>query len=708
MNGRPDRPLVVKCTFDRWNKKITFSSARNCSYDLLKNKVSHSSLKYGCLIIIISQVEQCFSLYATSYAIAYKDDDGEVTDITTDSDLTEAIQYFQAGSDDPPISSAASILSGRSFGNRKITLRVHITVDYDGPSLSDTSSLASMDEYKGRHGSQLSLSFSAPPSVDLDDDSVTVSSRDAGGPSRRTVQHSGISERLDIPPDNYSIAWDSQTSSSLAQSVDLQAVDGPSQSSDKTQQGGNPFTDSYGVLTTSHYPEDPSAVFERLKLQEAAGHHSPRLDYDPSVSADEDRGAAWLRDQNSRTIKSMLGALPEPSESDGASLSLEQGSQSDELSGDLALHRDPRGKYYYSYTSAGSASAARSDGDFLDGQSQDFGYDDASNVKYETEEGIIEGYEGYAKPRPTSMQLTWLASQQKSFSEDELATQCHPPISRSLPQSSSSDPLPVIREYTHVDSDIPPEVLQFVSLAAPPEDILTECSECGVVLDSIRYVCSACGEKTPRAKLRAETSGKGKGKNVWDDEVGDGDLHLYPLPKHRSPLYSSSALSSRTVVAGSSSATLNERLYHKPLPSLPCISSSTTLTAPDIQSPQASVESGYELCSGCIESAGVNHALEVSLAPGTSPGRGNTSPSSPEDAQRALSQWRRSAPKQKGQLRHAYLEKVWAHRGWEDVGRHHRNDTIILFVDHTCPINRARRYAHLQMLHMQYYSQQTL
>ena len=37
---RPDRPLIVKATFDRLNKRITFSSARNCSYDLLRTKVS--------------------------------------------------------------------------------------------------------------------------------------------------------------------------------------------------------------------------------------------------------------------------------------------------------------------------------------------------------------------------------------------------------------------------------------------------------------------------------------------------------------------------------------------------------------------------------------------------------------------------------------------------------------------------------------------
>jgi hypothetical protein len=73
---------------------------------------------------------------------------------------------------------------------------------------------------------------------------------------------------------------------------------------------------------------------------------------------------------------------------------------------------------------------------------------------------------------------------------------------------------------------------------------------------------------------------------------------------------------------------------------------------------------GYELCSGCLEHAGVTHAIEAGLSPGSaSP---SVSPSSPADAQRAL-EWRRLAPK-KGQTRHAYHEKVWGPLGWEDVG----------------------------------------
>ena len=125
-------------------------------------------------------MEQGFSLFATPFAITYTDDDGEVTDICTDSDLTEAIRYFSPVHEERPISSSSSILSGPSLTRGKITLRVRISVEYDGPSLSDTSSLVSLDEYKNRNGSEYSLSLGAAPQGEPDDDSVTVSSKDMG------------------------------------------------------------------------------------------------------------------------------------------------------------------------------------------------------------------------------------------------------------------------------------------------------------------------------------------------------------------------------------------------------------------------------------------------------------------------------------------------------------------------------------------------
>ena len=57
---------------------------------------------------------------------------------------------------------------------------MNVTVDYDGPSLSDTSSLVSLEEYRNRNGSDSSLSFSSSVNMEPEDDQVTISSRDTG------------------------------------------------------------------------------------------------------------------------------------------------------------------------------------------------------------------------------------------------------------------------------------------------------------------------------------------------------------------------------------------------------------------------------------------------------------------------------------------------------------------------------------------------
>ncbi|KAG1780931.1 hypothetical protein EV702DRAFT_1250482 [Suillus placidus] len=617
MLARPDRPLVVKCAFDRWNKRISFASARNCSYQLLRNRV-----------------EQCFSLYATSYVIAYKDDDGEISDITTESDLTEAIQYFQAGSDDPPLSSAASILSGRSFGSRRITLRVHITVDYDGPSLSDTSSLASMEEYKGRNRSESDLSWPGGGG-EVDDDSVTVSSRDTNWRFAKGSTVHPIAPRSDDwvkNQDSCSIPENGVTGGS-ASKRGLTAVE------EQTMHNEGPFADHHQLFAQEYVPEDHITVFERLKLQEhpdvSASDMTPShrscsptpVDIALARSA-QDRGAAWLRDQNARTIKAMLGATPEPSESDSRSISLTYSDEhipSNNMDGDLALERDPRGKYYYSYTGASSTT-------------HDSGYEDNLSIKYDADPF------GGSPPRPNSMQLTWIAAQQKLADNDH----------------SSDTP-----DYS-IAPDIPPEVLQFVAPAGPPPGSLTTCSDCGVILDGIRYVCAVCGEKEPLASIVL--------RNGSDSDLGKGkarDLdpsHSYPPPPHHAPLSSSPSPSTffDAVTLSGSPQTRSEHKHNKPLPSLPGSSSSS----PTLYSARSGFRSrhgsesstmGFELCSGCVESAGVIHALRANTVRRNGSSAESTSP---EDD---LSSWSRSAPRQKGQLRHAYFEKVWGHHGWEDV-----------------------------------------
>ncbi|KAH7881774.1 hypothetical protein F5I97DRAFT_1945578 [Phlebopus sp. FC_14] len=627
MYARPDRPLVVKCNFDRWNKRITFTSARNCSYELLRSKI-----------------EQCFSLYATSYVIAYKDDDGEITDITTESDLTEAIQYFQAGTDDPPLSSAASILSGRNFGSKRITLRVHVTVDYDGPSLSDTSSLASLDEYKGRNGSTSELGWpgaaDAGSMSDLDDDSVTVSSRDNSGrhanstvlpassPSLRGDNWNQEIDSFSIPEERLTGQTHALEDSAIVEERAWHDDDGP-------------FSDRYHSSTADSYPEEPEAVFEMLKLQEdvmSDHNHAPsasRFDHALNLSA-QDRGAAWLRDQKARTIKAMLGATPEPSEVESRStfLSSDEQISRENIHGDLALQRDPRGKYYYSYT--GGSSCAH-----------DSGYEDSFSSKDDRDLSVASS----SGHRPNSMQLTWLASQQRLQDEDQVLNSSR---KRPSPRSSSS-------ELLHQSApDIPPEVLPFIVPPGPPPGSLTTCSECGVLLDSIRYVCAMCGEKEPVSSslgLNGSSVDLGKGK-----ERDSEPIYSYPPTAHQTSRLSPSPSFFDSPTLTGSLPTRSEHHHNKPLPSLPGASTSSS-TLYDSRGSGALSDSGYmgyELCSGCIEAAGIYHALPAS----TERLDNNSSPTSPEDA---LSLWRRSAPRQKGQLRHAYFEKVWGHRGWEDV-----------------------------------------
>ena len=588
-------------------------------------------------------MEECFSLSATSYAISYKDDDGEITNIATDDDLTEAIQYFQAG-DDPPLSSAASILSGRSFSPRKITVRVTISIEYDGPSLSDTSSLASLEEFKGRNGSQHSFSFGAP-SVDLDDDSVTVSSRDPGTSSVRVLDTSATS----IAKKSFKTGFDANNLTAYGHSPNGQlnsqhipsTKDGHSRVSLRRPSG------EYIGAAAHKYPADPSAVFERLKLSENILDDSSSIDFE-SLAANE-RGAAWLRDQNERAIRSKLGALPEPSEPDSSSLSL--GLQEDPLGGDLALERDPRGKYYYTYT-ASSASQIQGSGD-----------EEAQNGIPDADVYLNNAIRGRG-PRPTSMQLNWLADQQIESAQNQRRNN----DVRSIPIQEESP--------SHAFDK---ELLPFLPLTGPDPELLTDCSNCGTVLDAIRYVCSTCGEKAPRAVI--ESVQKGKEKDL--SPQSSYSCH-YPI----SPIFSHPNSTSSLTYVGSSESFFDAQ-RQKPLPSIPSASSLHSVfsgsptnyspTKPKISSPTSSQTlAGYELCSGCLESAGIHHAIQACLSPpGTSPSVGNFFPLH-DDPQRA-SQWRRAAPK-KGQLRHSFREKQWGNMGWDDVGMSHVLNLIAISI----------------------------
>lgn len=101
----------------------------------------------------------------------------------------------------------------------------------------------------------------------------------------------------------------------------------------------------------------------------------------------------------------------------------------------------------------------------------------------------------------------------------------------------------------------------------------------------------------------------------------------------------------------------------------------------------STAETGYELCPKCIESAGVIHAetalstslttssvnlassagssgnLSTGYSPPSWPSQNDVNGQGPN-----VSPLLGRRPKRKGQIRHAYAEKVWGVGGWTDVG----------------------------------------
>ncbi|KAH8120065.1 hypothetical protein DFH11DRAFT_1739314 [Phellopilus nigrolimitatus] len=421
-----------------------------------------------------------------------------------------------------PVSSAQSIMSGRSFGSRRITLRMR------------------------RLRQPKSAAHTEP-----EDDSVTVSSRD----TRLLVQKTKT------------------------------VMNGGSGS---TMQD---FHTLYGLESESH-----ASAFDEKRAVPRGSFCSFRAAEVVESSKSIERNTQWLRDQTLRTINGIM--TPESVVSDGSSLAL-SGDDLDSQSpfdGDLALHS----------SSAASASAA---------------HDDVSIGEH--------GSHRVADWRDPK--LHWLASQaqSKSGSSDDYPS----PSSSSNRQSASSltsDPLPRT-------ADTPPEVRQLV----PPA--CTDCSACGVLLDAFFYVCSTCGERTPRSRASAGANGHangytdGKGKARAD--VSMFDPLAYPPRAHTNGKPFPARPRALPMLPSAPSA-----------PSASSVSSSSTVAG----------DGGYELCPGCFETAGVLHALAGGAAPD------EPTSASPED-QRTLSQLRRAAPRQKGHFRHAYLEKLWSASGWKDV-----------------------------------------
>ncbi|KAF8659852.1 hypothetical protein AX16_001737 [Volvariella volvacea WC 439] len=451
--------------------------------------------------------------------------------------------------------------------NRKITLRIQVTVPYDGPSLSDTSSLASLEEYRQRNPSQ--LSFSLDSSSNLDDDAKTVSShnKDSGINLDGSIIESNISP-------NTSSGSNSTANRRQNVTTGKQPVRGDTASGILDGHSG-----SGSVI------EDSSAPFARLKLQEQLAEDDASERY--GNLAGSSRGAAWLREQK----KHGLGVFS--ATDSGSSIGSSYLEADDSLDGDLALERDSRGGYHYTYTPR------------------------AQGSKYEQGYSVVSEDEH----RPDS-RLSFEMVYQQEFRDS---------ASQVYPESNGTN--------------LEDEFLQEWESPAgpPPPDTLTYCSACGSALVTIRYICSTCGERPPPLSLETQS--------ISQDPFADF-ASRYPPANGSIRSNSSSSLFSW---AGTTST---DESY----PLVPIRSSVSTPSTPTLAS---AFTKGYELCHACLGTAGVEHAIQSGLRPATTNSASDIASLSPVDEQQAL-QRRKTAPI-KGQLRHAYQEKIWGRNRWEDV-----------------------------------------
>ncbi len=236
-----------------------------------------------------------------------------------------------------------------------------ICVEDDGPSLSDTSSLASREE-DSPEGSQTPFAPGELSNPQLEDDAITVNSKDTRRRSRQKDPF--LLKKFLIGGTRSQAAGSSSQNSSLSLKPSRSRIFGfgsrtSSAGEDTTGRGFrdrnlNGRSSENPADTETAYPNDPSAVFERLRLEEQLNGSLPH----EHSSLRTDRGQAWLQEQT-KQMKATFGVASAPSISDDTiSLNTSSPFSDGHPDTDILLQKDERGKYYYNYMGSRSSESA--------------------------------------------------------------------------------------------------------------------------------------------------------------------------------------------------------------------------------------------------------------------------------------------------------------------------------------------------------------
>lgn len=314
-------------------------------------------------------MEECFSLSQWPFYLAYVDDDGEEYPIKTEADLTEAIAYFVSGDDDHSIRTGSEGVGARlAHPAPKITMRVDVVVEYDGPSLSDTSSIASLSlSSENSWSSGLTRSSAASGSVggsfitrdSYGADSASLASRD--GPDVNTsyranaaaaASATSLGHRFNVLDRTYSPGFPEPPTDSLAAIRLSNPATGhfhippPAELDPSARRrpmlSPHSASSAQNLLRPSSSGSSPSAVSPISPISPSETtmplKDGPPLP-PPSLLSQSELGSLWLREQSQLASRVPLRAVRRY-DSDNESLSDE------EDIGDIALVRDERGRAF--------------------------------------------------------------------------------------------------------------------------------------------------------------------------------------------------------------------------------------------------------------------------------------------------------------------------------------------------------------------------
>ncbi|KAJ9124266.1 hypothetical protein QFC22_001065 [Naganishia vaughanmartiniae] len=685
---RPDIALVVKASFNNTSRRITFPSAAKCRLNALFARITES-----------------FSLGASSFHIAYTDEDGEDFDIVSEADLTEAVSYFSSGldADDYGTSLGAPTLYSADWNNaahdhttlpvfqpssrNKIILRVHVVVEYDGPSLSDTASIMESASESSAGAWAQEESSSENTYTDETSDYSGIGSRRHGAHHERVPRFSSVQPR-ELPRSNESSTdrfvqsqgpdLHLRTMSTGSSRLNQDARSFESSESDRYRRSSasmgfseterrhvDTYDESNLRRRTSSRLEDQRVdnAFRSLSLNSRPDsyHQNGEQDWNSRPTSHQ-ASLTSLHDPRTSNLsldKSLISSQSAPRGNNGApSSSL----TSSELGARWIREQTERVRRKLGPISSSGGSSRSS-------LASEEGSDDDQTSIYSEGRGNLElvretngkwyySYssadmpgQGPTRDTPLSERRSMASLGDSAYADDASRRDGQDITSLRLSMTSiNTDPFRrhgvdyASSEVSPIETEslqTPPEVAEEFEEPVGPPGLAPDCSACGVRLEYMRYVCTVCGEghfwleSDDARRCVLPSAGEDRDSEDSSSSASSGDQTTWAPPRMSSNL---GQLSRQPPVSNEDTRNSGGNMED--------------LSSREGLSHRKHARNGYELCPACIELRGIQHTKAMGEIETNKPGTNG-----PTQNIRKF-----------GTLNHTYKELLWGAKGWKEIG----------------------------------------